>query len=1247
MRPYLAKSAIPCVTFLCTILAGTSSAIAAPAAQAAQGQIGFATASGAGRSAPDGGVAGTCPGALCPVSAFDGTYVCLDQNCDKSDNNSSVSCVGAGTLPNGYARCFDIAAEMPNLTGSFQIASVKWAVQSFDSASGDIQPITINVYLDTSGSCSLLFGNALLLASGTQLVTVGDAGTVFVTPVINLFGQQPVINPTDFIIIEIEAAVNGNLGTPGNNYAFFPRSTAAACSDALIRSAACGIPDWAGVSAIGFPTSQYLIQANGQLVGAAKAQCGNGILEACEECDDGSTTPGDGCDENCQIEVEPPQGPPNDICVNRIFIEQDVPTAFDTTLATTDGPPAPAACTGGGGPVNDIWFNWDSGFTGEVDVTVCEELGGDATFDTVIVVYDGCSCAPLPPVLGCNDDDPINACGTGAGGFHSTANVPVVAGNCYKIQVGGFSGGAGGPGTLLISKRVPPPSEGACCFPDGSCVDGLIEADCSVLGGAFQGGGSNCADANCPQPGPNNDLCADRRPAFQGKTPFDNTGATLDGPACDGNMTGDVWFNYIATETGSVDIDTCQSVDFPAQDTVLTVYDGCDPCPVDCTTELASGDDECAPPGGNPFASAVKIPVVAGNCYKIQIGGFNGAQGAGILTITKQLPAGACCLPDGSCQDVADEAACNAQGGTFQGTGTDCLSVECPQPPPNNDLCADRRPAFQGKTPFDNTGASLDGPACDGNMTGDVWFNYIATETGTVDIDTCQSEDFPDNDTVLTVYDGCDPCPVDCTTELASGDDECAAPGGGSAFLSSVKIPVVAGNCYKIQVGGFNGAQGAGILTIAKQPAGGACCLKDGTCVDGVDAVTCSDLGGTFQGGGTDCAGVICPPANDNCDNRLPIFNGLTDFDTVGASTDGPGVPCTPLGPVNDIWYNYTADFTGEINVTTCEELGGSANFDTVLAVYDGCVCDPLSPILGCNDDDPNNACGSGGGGFHSTVVVPVVAGNCYKIRLGGFSGGSAGSGTLNIFKKAPSGPSLDIKPGSCPNSYNRGSHGVLPVALVGTDTFDVTQVDLSSILLVRKDGEGGSVAPNEGPPGPFSEFEDTATPFAGEEQCDCHELEGDGLLDLMMHFKTDEVVPALGLNDFDPGALVPLTLIGTLLDGTPFSASDCVRLVPPGAGDGLLAVGSNLPGAWLDLSPLDLQLDGGGFADFERSFPDRTVVTLTAPMVYHDWVFFGWRINGGLVPGQSIDVTMGEQHLQQIEAIYRPHAAPPDWHLP
>ncbi len=137
----------------------------------------------------------------------------------------------------------------------------------------------------------------------------------------------------------------------------------------------------------------------------------------------------------------------------------------------------------------------------------------------------------------------------------------------------------------------------------------------------------------------------------------------------------------------------------------------------------------------------------------------------------------------------------------------------------------------------------------------------------------------------------------------------------------------------------------------------------------------------------------------------------------------------------------------------------------------------------------------------------------------------------------------LDIKPGSCPNSFNRNSNGVLPVALVGTDDFNVLDVDLSTLELSRADGVGGQATPLEGPPGPHSVVEDAATPFDGE-LCDCHELEGDGPDDLSLKFDSPEVVAELELDDFSRRDLVELCVSGTLLDGTPFDACDCIRIV-------------------------------------------------------------------------------------------------------
>ena len=129
----------------------------------------------------------------------------------------------------------------------------------------------------------------------------------------------------------------------------------------------------------------------------------------------------------------------------------------------------------------------------------------------------------------------------------------------------------------------------------------------------------------------------------------------------------------------------------------------------------------------------------------------------------------------------------------------------------------------------------------------------------------------------------------------------------------------------------------------------------------------------------------------------------------------------------------------------------------------------------------------------------------------------------------------VDIKPGSCPNPLNLKSKGILPVAVLGTEEFDVTTIDPLTILLSREEVEEG-VAPIR------SDYEDVATPFDGE-LCDCHDLNGDGYADLTLKFKTQELVATIGLEEV-AGEIIPLTLTGELREnegGRPIEGEDCI----------------------------------------------------------------------------------------------------------
>ncbi len=128
---------------------------------------------------------------------------------------------------------------------------------------------------------------------------------------------------------------------------------------------------------------------------------------------------------------------------------------------------------------------------------------------------------------------------------------------------------------------------------------------------------------------------------------------------------------------------------------------------------------------------------------------------------------------------------------------------------------------------------------------------------------------------------------------------------------------------------------------------------------------------------------------------------------------------------------------------------------------------------------------------------------------------------------------SIDIKPGSCPNPLNTKSKGVLPVAILGTDAFDVADIDVASIRLQ-------GVAPIR------SSIEDVSTPVSDDlDDCDCTTDGPDGFDDLTLKFWTQEIVAALGpVNDGDE---IVLTLTGSLLDGTPIEGQDCVLILKKG----------------------------------------------------------------------------------------------------
>jgi hypothetical protein len=662
------------------------------------------------------------------------------------------------------------------------------------------------------------------------------------------------------------------------------------------------------------------------------------------------------------------------------------PLTSDTPGATNVEPPPinndcafaiDASCGGGAFPIDntnasssginasdsnmgsDLWFVYTAGADGDLSVSTC--LAGGSLEDTVIIIYDGTLGCPIAGDLGIadNDDDCSNVAGGSA--FMSAVSLPVVAGTTYYIQVGGWNGDTG---TSTLDVTFTGPAE--------ICDDGVDnDADCLA----------DCDDPDCATDAfclpPVNDNCIDAIAVGEGGFAYNNTNGTLDGPTDgDSNMSADVWFLYTATVGGTATIDTCLGGDLAGgtlDDTVLIVYDGAAGCPIAGDAGLASSDDDCEnAAGGSAFMSTVSVPVCAGDTLLVQVGGWNGEEGTGQLNIS-----------------VAG---------------------------PGNDDCASAEAIGEGQHAYSTCGATLDGPTDgDGNMAADVWFLYTASSTGNALIGTCLGGDLAGgtlDDTVIIAYDAATGCPVAGDLGLASNDDSCSNTAGGAAFMSEISLPVVAGSSYYIQVGGWNGAEGSGVLSVSLPETcddgldndtdgltdcadpdcvTDAFCIEAGNCADGLD---------NDGDGFTDCADDEClaevacdglPPANDNCLDAIAVTEGTTLWENLDATLDGPTDGDSNMGA--DVWFVYTPGCNGTATINTCNGIGTLD--DTVLIIYDGTAGCPIAGDLGIASSD--DACSlSGGSAFNSEVSIAVTAGTPYLIQAGGWNG-DTGSAPLNI----------------------------------------------------------------------------------------------------------------------------------------------------------------------------------------------------------------------------------------------------------
>jgi len=401
-------------------------------------------------------------------------------------------------------------------------------------------------------------------------------------------------------------------------------------------------------------------------------------------------------------------------------------------------------------------------------------------FDTILEVYNALTPAG-DPVCPNNLGAPLicsnnNVCGSG-----DQLTLPVNAGNSFLIRVSGV-GGATGSFRLSLS--------GPQCIND-VCTSATVIEDGTHLGtldgAAYDTGGENCSNGiddnfdgliDCADP-----VCSTNSACG---------GADLCGQS---DNTPDVFYSYTATCNGIFFANTCGSNDLHGQDSgldsVLSIHNG---CPADSSTLLPSlscnddsfGNFSCSGLDlGAQRDSFVATPIQAGDTFIIRVSHWGGPSG-----FPDQFILNVGVIPENDdCADAIDVSS----GGSFTGD-TRCATAD----------------GLTNCAPTDK----------------DVWYQFTASCNGTLQVDTCGSNDLggTDNgtDTVLSLHDSCpgtDLNTLECNDDYLVSDNTtiCNGIDQGDRRDSYVSRELITGETVIIRVSNYSGAapnNGPGVFNL-------------------------------------------------------------------------------------------------------------------------------------------------------------------------------------------------------------------------------------------------------------------------------------------------------------------------------------------------------------------------------------------------------------------------------------------------
>lgn len=278
---------------------------------------------------------------------------------------------------------------------------------------------------------------------------------------------------------------------------------------------------------------------------------------------------------------------------------------------------------------------------------------------------------------------------------------------------------------------------------------------------------------------------------------------------------------------------------------------------------------------------------------------------------------GACCLPDGTCEEVT-VAQCIEDGGTF--VGGLCDDADCPQPPPptgaccvgtdctieTEDDCTDMDGTYQGDdTTCDPNPCTLPNCPCTTSQIlpfydtiTDAYYSSVTSDccaetttysgavskyirfSGLVSSNSvCDDFGFSGtNDCTYALDETCTVVQTSCSGTITDEHDNCVEDCTG-------ECPCLTGSCSVHTSNTTTLVDPCQLLT-------GACCVGS-DCMQ-VVSPECTDLGGFYYGDGTSCGDVTCGGATGACCTDGVCTEGVSEATCTGGGGTyiGDGTSC-------------------------------------------------------------------------------------------------------------------------------------------------------------------------------------------------------------------------------------------------------------------------------------------------------------------------------------------------------------------